>query len=261
MMRNWIPIKEYDRDLAIAANTKVRLRHRRNLTDLNESLGRTDPVRPETIFVTHESKMDLVLVRPIPASSSMAWTHLAPNVRVSTLPCPAKVGLRPIKGLRMWQRRQHYRAAGATWPVGRPALKFGLCLAFALLAYDSTAAQELPRERPSALPWLKIEELSNTRDRPLLAPDRRKEALPAPTIDLTATSSAPPAPEIPFVLTGVIVEQTRTTILLRDVARSQTVVVRPDVPLGSWRLLESTAKSASLSDGEKVLNLEMFAKP
>ena len=138
--------------------------------------------------------------------------------------------------------------------------RFGLCaLLSAIAAWTSLHAQEaIPDQPPSALPWLKIDELSATRDRPLFAPDRRKFML-APTSAVATVDPGSPTPR--FALMGIIVEPMTTIILLRDLARSDAVIVHSGERFGRWRLVADTDHSVRLWDGDERLHLKMFAGP
>jgi hypothetical protein len=125
------------------------------------------------------------------------------------------------------------------------------------------AEDQLPNER-SALPWLKLDALAATRDRPLFAPSRRKPAPPPPVLAVAPNLSAPPAdlPRKPqFTLQGVIVGSGETLILLQDASTSESITVRSGDTMGKWRVFANSTYSVTLRSGDEQINLEMFAEP
>jgi general secretion pathway protein N len=114
-------------------------------------------------------------------------------------------------------------------------------------------------ETPSALPWLKLESLSATRERPLFTPSRRHAELslatqlPSPSVALEEKEK-----DAEIELTGLIEENNVTIVFLRT--RSQTVIVRSGDKFGRWQVKAISKTSVQLRDGTKQFNLEMFAK-
>jgi hypothetical protein len=141
--------------------------------------------------------------------------------------------------------------------VIRPGLYL---LLLATVAGSALQAQEAaPKQHTSALPWLKIDDLSATRDRPLFALGRRKSA-PAPTSPVAVSvDHGPPTPQ--FALMGIIIESTATFVLLRDLTRSESVTVRSGEKFGRWHLVADTDRTVKLRDGDEELELEIFAEP
>jgi hypothetical protein len=125
---------------------------------------------------------------------------------------------------------------------------------------DSSKARS-SQDRASPLPWLVLEALTATRDRPLFAHNRRPLPPPAPPPPSPPRVVAPQQPAKPspvFALKGIIAERSSTLVLLQDVNTSESIVLRSGDTIGSWRLLVETEYSVSLTgNGEKIL-LEMF---
>jgi hypothetical protein len=121
------------------------------------------------------------------------------------------------------------------------------------------AHEEAPKQRPSAVSWLKIDDLSATRDRPLFAPDRRKSEQPSTPPVAVSVDHGPPRPQ--FALMGIIIEPSATIVLLRDLARAESVTVRSGEKFGRWRLVVETDRTVKLRDGGEELELAIFAEP
>lgn len=121
----------------------------------------------------------------------------------------------------------------------------------------------LPNEPHSALPWLSLDSLSATRERPLFAPDRRKPAPPPPVgsnrPEALPQAQAPQKPQLR--LTGVIVSPWETLVLLRNPATSESVTIHPGETFGRWHVLVESNDTVTLKDGAEEITLEMFAGP
>src|SRR5262245_13257584 len=106
----------------------------------------------------------------------------------------------------------------------KPA-RSGLVLWSAFIWYQGAYAQEQAPAPLSALPWLKLEQLSATRERPLFTPGRHR-AEPPRAPDMPAASvmidEGPKPPEIE--LTGLLEEANVTIVFLRTA--SETVILR-----------------------------------
>jgi hypothetical protein len=115
---------------------------------------------------------------------------------------------------------------------------------------------------PPAMPWLKLDGLSATRDRPLFAPDRRQSA-PAPVATTPIQPAAmPPESQGPqLTLMGIIEAPTATIILLRDRKTSQPVIVRSGDSIDNWRVSADGLYTVKLKNEKEEIGLEMFAKP
>ena len=146
-------------------------------------------------------------------------------------------------------------------PAKRRSIRRALCalLLTSTVTASAGARDDTVDKTASALPWLKIDALSATRDRPLFAPDRRKAApIPAPPDNIMSTQEVPPKPQLALV--GIIVEPTATFILLHDLASSETITLRSGQSFDRWRLIADTDHSVSLRDGDKRLELDMFTE-
>ena len=132
--------------------------------------------------------------------------------------------------------------------------------AFMLIAALVATAVALARaedQRPSALPWLKLEDLSATRERPLFAPTRRRP----PPQEQAVTVVVEHPPETPrMVLTGIIVKPSETIVVLRNVATSESISLRSGESVGAWRVEAQNDHSVILSDGTQQFTLEMFTE-
>jgi general secretion pathway protein N len=139
-------------------------------------------------------------------------------------------------------------------------VRAALIFVAAAVCWQGLCAQTLAfAETPSALPWLKLESLSATRERPLFTPSRRRAELslatqlPSPSVALEEREKDPE-----IELTGLIEENNITMIFLRT--RSQTVIVRSGDKFGRWQVKAISKISVQLTDGTKQIRLEMFAK-
>jgi general secretion pathway protein N len=132
----------------------------------------------------------------------------------------------------------------------------GALILIAGLVATASAPTRAEDHRPSALPWLKLEDLSATRERPLFAPTRRR-APPAPPKAVTVVAEHPP--ETPrMVLTGIIVKPSETIVVLRNVATSESISLRSGESVGAWRVEAQNDHSVILTDGTQQFTLEMF---
>ena len=150
------------------------------------------------------------------------------------------------------------------------------CVALALLmttagSLHAQDSHEIDRQNAphSALPWLNLDSLSATRERPLFAPDRRKPVPPPPPV-IVADHAANPA-EVQqrqsqaaqrqqFELTGIITSNSETIVLLRDAVTSEYVTARSGDTVGRWRISVDSNEAVTLKDGAKEVRLEMFAE-
>jgi general secretion pathway protein N len=130
------------------------------------------------------------------------------------------------------------------------------CALILIAAFFATASVPTLAEDqgPSALPWLKLKDLSAMRERPLFAPTRRPP--PPPPIVTVAPQRPPETPRM--VLTGIIVNQSETIVVLRNVATSESISLRSGESVGPWRVQAQNDHSVILSDGTKQFTLEMY---
>ncbi len=143
-----------------------------------------------------------------------------------------------------------------------------IVLTLAMMWSNCAHAQDQPQDNLpngplSALPWLNLDSLSATRERPLFAPDRRKPAPPpvvaAVPVHPEAARQAPRQAKLE--LTGVIVSGLETIVLLRDPATSESVAVHPGEKVGRWLVSVDTNDNVTLKDGDEELRLEMYPEP
>jgi hypothetical protein len=141
------------------------------------------------------------------------------------------------------------------------------CILLLLAGFIRAHAEGQPSDQQSALPSLKLDALTATRDRPLFSPDRRKPApLPPPRVAVApdplasqlaeAQASQPPD----LTLTGIITDPMGTIILLRRDS-SEVVTMRSGDSVGPWRVIVDSNSSVKLADGKKEFKLEMFTPP
>jgi hypothetical protein len=145
------------------------------------------------------------------------------------------------------------------------------CVALVLLWSLPLRAQVASPDEQSALPWLHLDALSATRDKPLFAPSRRKAAPPR-------TVSPPPLAQVreeiqqsreevqrsrkpQLVLTGIIASTSQSVALLRDTNTSESMAVRSGETIGRWRVLVDTDHSVKLQDDSNEVELEIFDEP
>jgi hypothetical protein len=141
-------------------------------------------------------------------------------------------------------------------------MRVGWCVSLLLLWNVPLHAQEPSSNAQSALPWLQLEALSATRERPLFTPTRRKAAPPAPPIVPAVTREQVQISRKPqFVLTGIIAAPSEMIALLRDTATSESIAVRSGETIGRWRVLVNTDHSVTLQDASGEIELEIFAEP
>jgi general secretion pathway protein N len=129
-----------------------------------------------------------------------------------------------------------------------------------LIVVQATAEERAPPA--GALPWLKLDELSATRERPLFAPDRRSAPPPPPPVAAPVVS-APEKEEAQeagqsLSLRGIIQQGATTLIVLEDTASATSIVVRSGESYGRWRVSVESDDSVKLADGSQELRLRLF---
>ncbi len=132
-----------------------------------------------------------------------------------------------------------------------------LCILLLVTWSSKLHADEKPTNPQSALPSLRLESLSVTRDRPLFSPSRRRAPVQL-TLPATNTGTSEPAGP-PFSLTGIIVSDSQTLVLLRDNATSELRTVRSGESVGHWHVLVDSNFAVKLKNGAEEIKLEMFA--
>jgi hypothetical protein len=116
----------------------------------------------------------------------------------------------------------------------------------------------------SALPWLKLEDLSATRERPLFAQDRRPpRATPPPADPVPVAEAESETPRPVPSLKGIIMQGSLTLVVLEDQTTSESVVVRSGDSFGPWQVVAETEHRVRLAAGsdEVVLDLLEGSEP
>jgi hypothetical protein len=142
-----------------------------------------------------------------------------------------------------------------------------LLLLFACATAPGPHAQERPAAQTdgqaSALPWLRLDDLSATRDRPLFARDRRPRpsAPPPPPAEPLALAEPEPEPQKPAppALKGIIVQDASTLVLLEDQASAEQVFVRSGDSFGPWRVIAASDHRVTLAAGGEQVVLDLNA--
>ena len=148
-------------------------------------------------------------------------------------------------------------------------IRVALCIAMVLMVAIRLHAQEqfsdqAPLDQQhAALPWLKLDDLMATRDRPLFAPDRRKPApvVIAPPSAAMANQASRPPQKPQLTLMGIIEAPVGKLVLLRDASTSESIAVRSGERVGQWQVLAESDYTVKLTDGKREYKLEMFAVP
>ena len=131
---------------------------------------------------------------------------------------------------------------------------------FVLLLSARLNAEELASS--SAVPWLSLDSLSATRDRPLFAPNRRKPSPPRAAVGPSPSAAVSQQPKKPeFALVGIIVTGSEKIILLRDTKTSELATIRSGESLGPWQIVADSNYTVKLTDGSREFTLQMFAEP
>jgi hypothetical protein len=107
----------------------------------------------------------------------------------------------------------------------------------------------------SALPWLSLDTLKATRERPLFALDRRP--LPPPAVATAPVKAAPPPKVVP-TLRGIIMRPPEVLVMLQDRSTNESVVIRSGEDFGPWRVTVQSDHSVQLASGSERINLDMF---
>jgi hypothetical protein len=139
-----------------------------------------------------------------------------------------------------------------------------LAVLFASLGASSIAqdaAAPVAEERPSALPWLKLEDLAATRERPLFREGRRPPYVPppAPPAEPAPVAQVAPEPGTPIpTLKGIIRGGNATLVVLEDQMTSESVVVRSGENFGPWQVVAETDRSVRLATGDEQVVLNLY---
>jgi hypothetical protein len=122
----------------------------------------------------------------------------------------------------------------------------------------ATAAEsggDEPSSRAWTAPWPSLQELRATRDRPLFAPDRRPLSLPAKPAEISQ-EAVKPRPQ--FRLTGIIVEDSATFAVLKDLTLDESKVVRSGDKMGEWLVTVGADRIVTLAGEHERITLRMF---
>ena len=120
-------------------------------------------------------------------------------------------------------------------------------------ATTSAPPSDIPVSR-AALPQLKIEELSATRERPLFVQERRP--VPPPPAPV-AIVTGPPKKQMPL-LRGIIVSSLSTIVVLQDASTSDSIIINSGDTFGPWKVVAESDHSVSLTEGDKKISLDLF---
>jgi general secretion pathway protein N len=131
----------------------------------------------------------------------------------------------------------------------------GLTPSFGQLTQTQTAPPPPAEKRTSVLPWLSLDALKATRDRPLFTVDRRP--LPPPVAAAPPVKAGPPPKVVP-TLRGIIVRPPEVLVVLQDSSTNESVVVRSGEDFGPWRVTAQTDHSVQLASGSERINLDLF---
>lgn len=143
-------------------------------------------------------------------------------------------------------------------------------LACAALAATALAARaQIPEaEEPAAVagpfPWLTLEDLSETRDRPLFSPTRRPppvaEPEPEPVVVEEPEEDAPPADPPKIRLAGVVLGGTAPVALIEDYDTETLLPFRSGAVIAEWTLATIEPRAIVLRHGDQELRLEIAAE-
>jgi general secretion pathway protein N len=125
--------------------------------------------------------------------------------------------------------------------------------------------------RPTPFPWLTLDLLAATRDRPLFSPDRRgdepepvaveEEPEPEPEPEVTAEPDATP-PQVR--LAGVVISGTLRIAMLHDEVEDEVVRLREGQSFSDWTLIAVAPRSVVFRHGTQehtvVLSAETVAE-
>jgi hypothetical protein len=146
------------------------------------------------------------------------------------------------------------RAVFANWPPSRAILAIVVVAMMVLSVTQHAIASDSTT--------LSLDRLTATRDKPLFSPTRQKPppvVAPAATpisLQATETKEAPPK----YTLVGLIVGIDAVTVLLRDPNTDELVSIQSGDRVGNWQVVVTSAYSVQLSNGQRKLDLEMFAE-
>jgi general secretion pathway protein N len=136
-------------------------------------------------------------------------------------------------------------------------------------AGDPIPEVEPPAEaaRPTPFPWLTLDLLSATRDRPLFSPDRRgvepepevvePEPEPEPEPEVAAEPDTPP-PRVR--LAGVVISGPLRIAMLHDEEEDEVVRLREGQSFSDWTLVSVAPRSVVFRHGSQEHTVELAAE-
>jgi hypothetical protein len=218
---------------------------------LNAAGGVVQSVQAEPAReATAEGRQQRLVARLSFESSATALQHLlfaletgAPFIFVDTLAAQPAAGGAP--GTRAEGRLRVTLAVSSYWKNG-------------------TAGPGNTENAASALPWLKLDDLSATRDRPIFAPDRRPPVVVSPPTEPPVLAEAEPEFEAPIpipALKGIIVQGSLTLVVLEDRTTAESIVVRSGDRFGPWQVVAENDRSVRLAAGGEQVLLDLYALP
>ena len=103
-----------------------------------------------------------------------------------------------------------------------------------------------------------LDKLTETRDRPLFAPDRRRAMMP-----VAVTRSAPPPPPPPeppkLSLFGTVVDEDGPRALVRADLAGKIIRLRIGDEVGGWRVTEIAQQRVVIALDDRTVAVTMFA--
>lgn len=127
------------------------------------------------------------------------------------------------------------------------------------IAFDEGAA---PAAAPalSAFPWLRLDDLTATRERPLFTPGRTPPARPAAVVAEPEPEEPEPEPVAeseppPLRLAGVVASGSVTVAMLEDEDSREVVRLAPGQSVSDWVLVAVEPRAVTLRQGEREVRL------
>lgn len=155
-------------------------------------------------------------------------------------------------------------ALGAGMPAAR-AQSFVLVDATGETIPEVEPSSDAPRQTP--FPWLTLDLLAATRDRPLFSPDRRgvepepvaveEEPEPEPEPEVVEETDAPP-PRVR--LAGVVISGTLRIAMLHDEAEDEVVRLREGQSFSDWTLIAVAPRSVVFRHGSQEHTVVLSAE-
>jgi hypothetical protein len=119
--------------------------------------------------------------------------------------------------------------------------------------------------RPSPFPWLRLDDLKATRERPLFSPDRAAAAAapePEPVAVVEPPKEPEPAADPPHVrLAGVVSNGAMAVALLQDPETDEVLRLRPGQSVADWVLVAVEPRAIRLKNGDQEVRVVLTADP